>query len=195
MLLVPPSKNDLEGLTEAIYEQVNLESRRGNLSIYFTEGNGAAMTSDDAGGMKSGKRITVVGKHGEAGAGLPPQQSVRALVSVEPTNLHQRTRSCAVENEDGMPIDVSGNPIYAFSKGVVPLSIELEITVTRKPSSTTDDEDLEIIGAGQDEVLVKVMKMPSLAVADSDAAEALATSIAAKVKIVQDASGSRRFKL
>jgi hypothetical protein len=73
----------------------------------------------------------------------------------------------------------------------------LYIVVSRSLNEETDEEDMEVRGLeekGGRVVLEKIFRMPSLATADLEAAEALADNIARNVKVVDNGSGARRFK-
>ena len=72
--------------------------------------------------------------------------------------------------------------------------LELNITVSTQYHVETGDDDIKLLAEGAGYNMVKVFKMPSLAIADEEAAAGFAENIAENVKIVKGEEGGDKFK-
>jgi Ca2+-binding EF-hand superfamily protein len=197
-LLVPPSSKEQEKLTEAMFALVNLEARRGELVLAFEEASkGAAISEEDTEKMKvhrvSTKAKDIVSKHP-----MSSPSSHMLKIDAGYALLAKMQRACAVIDEDGNNMNTKGEVFIAGMKGSVQDFMEMYVVVNKNTNEETDDELIEIRGfeggEGGRVLLEKILKMPSIACADLDAATMLAGNIASSVKVVVNGQGERRFK-
>ena len=184
-----------------VFALVNIESRRGELSLAFEEDSrGAGVNEADVAGLKekgakraSTRASDIVSSHHK----ISPQQSNLALVSKGPSVLAKMQRVCVVVGESGECLNQLGEIFISGMKGSVQEFMNLYIVVSRNMNEEEDVEELEVRGYEQEGgkvVLEKIMRMPSIASADIDAALALAANLGSMVKVVDDGQGNRRFK-
>jgi Ca2+-binding EF-hand superfamily protein len=204
LLIVPPSKKVIASLTRALYEQVSLESRRGDITIHFSESQSAAISGDEAGGMahKSRERHSMMLMAGTSGHKEKRSSSLEVLSATkedmfEEVELFAEQKILYVVDDQGRPLNTQGGVYYSGVKGAVMDTMELWVTVRTLNSQDEEFQRIQIEGCkrkGGACVLEKIFKMPCLAVADNEAAEDFAKNLTAGLKILQSEDGGRSFK-
>ncbi|GMH75896.1 hypothetical protein TrLO_g14911 [Triparma laevis f. longispina] len=202
LLLVPPSKKEVEGLTKALYTQINLESRRGELTIHFSEDTGAALTSADTGGMKNPANMPHKSRKELVQDGQ--QHRSRSMEFLEdskksrflPRMLAKVMRPVLCVDREGKTLAVNKEIWFPGVKGDggKMWMLDLNIGVSTQYNVETGDDDIKLLAEGSGYSMMKVFKMPSLAIADEEAAIGFAENIAENVKIVKGEEGGDRFK-
>ena len=218
-LLVPPTKAALESLSNAMFSQISLESRGGELVIHFAEessavsGKAIKKASRERQQTKIMQRKNSLGGHRMTNARDFPfadgaTKDARGLIieEVKDLKLYTCTVTCRVVNESGENLDTNDNVIVAMGKGVVLQDYSFTCTVTML-SDEEKEERLKSgeVGFGEDELLItgsksgyemkKFIKMPSLAMCDDEAAKMFAQNVTGNLEVVKTEGGAMRIGL
>jgi len=204
LLLVPPSKKALEALTKALYQQVNIESRRGNMVLHFTEGSGATITGGEAGGMaaKGRERNSMMlmanqNQNKNTRSTSLEMLSVTKEEMLDEVELYSDEKRLSVVDSQGRMLNTRGQMYYSGVKGSTMDAMDLWVKVMTLNSDDDEFQRIKITGSnGKDGevVLEKIFKIPLLAVADAAAAEDFAINMASGLKVLQHENGTRQFK-
>ena len=183
-LLVPPTKKALEALTVALYEQVQLESRRGDLTINFNEEPSAAITAADAGGVKT-SGVKKSGIHERSKESRTRSQEFLDMSKKQqflPKTLAQVDRPVVVVSDDGKPLSTNGDVWYP-GRGSMWI-IQMSLTMNTFYHSVYEEEWAKLEGIWDGGRAEKEFKLPSLALADEEAAESFGANITENIKVV-----------
>ena len=208
-LLVPPSKNDLEKLTKALYSQVNLESRRGSLKVHFSEDSNVSISMDESGSVSM--RSVSSGGSGTVLEESSSNNKTRRNSNKELLHTSKRSqfteeqfvdeeKTCPVVDSDGNRLDQFGKPFFPTT-GAVAQSMKLRVKIHTINEPDGEFQRIRIQGfsvtkksnEGGALQLEKTFNLPSLALADDEAARSFACNIADNLKIVILESGERTF--
>ena len=183
-LLVPPTKKALEALTAALYQQVQLESRNGDLTINFSKGPSAAVTAADASGVKTAGSQKKGGIHERSKESRTRSQEFlekSKAQQFQPRSLAQVTRPVVVVSDDGKPLSTNGDVWYPGRGSMWTIQMTLAMNTFYHP--VHEEEWAKVEGALDGGKAEKEFKLPSLALADEEAAEAFASNITENIKV------------